>query len=46
MEVTLGSVFTFYVFTTGRRLFAMRQVKTAAQHLGFDKLAQVSFRAP
>jgi hypothetical protein len=38
MEATLGSVFTFYVFTTGRRLFAMRQVKTAAQHLGFDKL--------
>lgn len=38
METTLGSLFTLYVSTTGRRLFAMRQVKTAAQHLGFDKL--------
>lgn len=38
METTLGSLFTFYAFTTGRRLFAMRQVKATAQQLGFDKL--------
>ncbi|MCC6556085.1 MAG: hypothetical protein IT372_24250 [Polyangiaceae bacterium] len=40
MDGSLESLFSFYVFTTGRRLFALRQVRAAAQAEGFTALAE------
>jgi len=40
MDASLGSLFNFYVFTTGRRLFGLRQVRTAALAEGFTELVE------
>lgn len=39
MDGTLASILSFYIFSSGRRLFAMQQVKSAAQTAGFNALA-------
>jgi hypothetical protein len=39
METTLAGLLKLYAFTTGRRLFAMAQVKKAATDAGFKELA-------
>jgi hypothetical protein len=40
MDATLESLFDLYVFTTGRRLFALRQVRAVAHQLGFAELVK------
>jgi len=40
MDGSLESILDFYVFTTGRRLFALRQVRALAQEQGFTELVQ------
>jgi hypothetical protein len=39
MDGTLASLLSFYIFSSGRRLFAMQQVKSAASAVGFNALA-------
>jgi hypothetical protein len=38
METTVESLFSFYIFTTGRRLFALRQVRATALKHSFAAL--------
>jgi hypothetical protein len=40
MDGSLESLFTFYVFNTGRRLFALQQVRAAAQEQRFTELVK------
>src|SRR5262249_54464022 len=39
MDLTLASLLTLYIFSTGRRLFAMQEVKKAAESAGLTVLA-------
>lgn len=39
MDATLSALLNFYIFSTGRRLFALKQVKQAAETAGFAALA-------
>lgn len=39
MDATLASLLSFYVFSTGRRLFAVQEVKKAAQAVNLTALA-------
>lgn len=39
MDGTLSALLSFYIFSSGRRLFAMQQVKSAADAAGFNALA-------
>lgn len=38
MDATLSALLNFYIFTTGRRLFAMKQVREAADAAGLAEL--------
>lgn len=38
MDMTLAALLNFYIFSTGRRLYAMMQVRKAAAAAGFDAL--------
>ncbi|WP_437568490.1 hypothetical protein [Sorangium sp. So ce542] len=40
MDATLESIFNLYVFTTGRRLFALRQVRALAKEQRFTELVK------
>jgi hypothetical protein len=40
MDGSLASIFDLYVFTSGRALFALRQVRTAADKQGFTALVE------
>ena len=40
MDGSLASIFDFYVFTSGRALFALRQVRSAAHEQGFTALVK------
>jgi hypothetical protein len=45
MDVALGSLINLYVFSTGRRLFAMQQVQKRAAERGFAELTTHAERA-
>jgi hypothetical protein len=45
MDATLDSLFNLYVLSTGRRVFALQQVKPIAEELGEDALVTLLGRA-
>jgi hypothetical protein len=45
MDVSLGSLINLYVFSTGRRLYAMQQVRRRAAERGFVELVAHAERA-